>query len=106
MKDFHNLKVWEKSHNLALSIYKTTNELPRTELYGLTAQIRRAAGSIPANIAEGSGRGSDGELARYLLISMGSASELKYHLLLAKDLGSLTKKSSMTWIPKLMKFKR
>jgi len=86
MKDFRKLKVWEKSHVLALAIYQHTVGFPKTEIYGLTSQIRRAASSIPANIAEGSGRGSDGELARFLLIAMGSSSELKYHLFLAKDL--------------------
>jgi len=89
MKDFRKLKVWEKSHVLALAICQHTVGFPKTEIYGLTSQIRRAASSIPANIAEGSGRGSDGELARFLLIAMGSASELKYHLLLAKDLAFL-----------------
>ncbi len=86
MKDFRKLIVWEKSHLLVLEIYKHTIGFPKTETYGLTAQIRRAASSIPANIAEGSGRGHDNELARFLLIAMGSASELKYHLLLAIDL--------------------
>lgn len=90
MKDFRNLQVWQKAHQLALAVYKITANLPKHELYGMTSQLRRAAGSIPANIAEGSGRGGDGELARFLLISMGSASELKYHLLLAKDLKYIT----------------
>ena len=86
MKDFRNLKVWEKSHQLALAVYKATSTFPRHELYGLTSQIRRACASIPANIAEGCGRSGDAELARFLQIAMGSASELEYHLLLARDL--------------------
>ena len=89
MKDFRNLKVWEKSHQLALAVYKATSTFPRHELYGLTSQIRRACASIPANIAEGCGRSGDAELARFLQIAMGSASELEYHLLLARDLGFL-----------------
>lgn len=85
-KDFRQLKVWEKSHHLTLEIYRVTKQFPKDELYGLISQIRRASASIPANIAEGCGKGSDLELARYMQISMGSASELEYHLLLAKDL--------------------
>lgn len=86
MKDFRKLKVWEKSHRLTLAVYKATRTFPREELYGLTSQIRRACASIPANIAEGCGRKGDAELARFLQIAMGSASELEYHLLLAHDL--------------------
>ena len=86
MKDYRKLKVWEKSHKLALEVYKATLEFPKTEVYGLVSQMRRAASSIPSNIAEGSGRGGDAELARFLRIAMGSASELKYQLLLARDL--------------------
>jgi four helix bundle protein len=89
LKDFRKLKVWEKSHHLTLEVYKATATFPRAELYGLTSQIRRACVSIPANIAEGCGRGGDAELARFLQIAMGSASELEYHLLLARDLGLL-----------------
>ena len=86
MQDFHALKVWEKAHQLTLDIYRVTKSYPKDELYGLTSQIRRASSSIPANIAEGCGRRSDAELARFLQIAMGSASELEYHLLLARDL--------------------
>ena len=89
MKDFRDLKVWEKSHQLTLAVYKATTTFPRDEIYGLTGQIRRSCASIPANIAEGCGRGGDAELARFLQIAMGSASELEYHLLLAHDLGFL-----------------
>ena len=89
MKDFRKLLVWEKSHRLTLAVYQATATFPRSELYGLTSQIRRAAASIPANIAEGCGRSSDAELARFLQIAMGSASELEYHLLLAHDLDML-----------------
>ncbi len=91
MKDFHHLNVWEKSHNLTLKIYKDTLSFLREEVYGLTSQIRRAAASIPTNIAEGCGRNSDAELARFLDISMGSASELEYLLLLVKELNMLSK---------------
>jgi len=89
VKDFKDLKVWAKSHELTLAIYKATTSFPREEIYGLTSQIRRAAVSIAANIAEGCGRRSDGELSRFLQIARGSASEFEYHLLLARDLGFL-----------------
>jgi four helix bundle protein len=89
MKDFKKQKVWRKSHQLTLDIYKATNNFPREELYGLTSQIRRSCGSIPANIAEGCGRDSEADFCRFLQIAMGSATELEYHLLLAHDLGIL-----------------
>jgi four helix bundle protein len=84
MKDFRQLKVWQKSHQLTLALYKLTASFPREETYGLTAQIRRASSSISANLAEGCGRNGDAELARYCSIASGSASELEYHLLLAR----------------------
>lgn len=74
---------------MTLDIYRVTKDFPREELYGLTTQIRRSCAPIPANIAEGCGRGGDAEFARFLQIAMGSASELQYHLLLARDLGLL-----------------
>ena len=89
MRDFRKQKVWEKSHLLALEIYRATEKFPREELYGLTGQIRRASASIPANIAEGCGKDGDADFGRFLQIARGSASELEYHLLLAKDLGFL-----------------
>jgi len=90
MEDFKNLKVWAKAHQLTLVIYQNTRKFPREELYGLASQIRRASASIGANIAEGCGRRSDPEMKRFLQIARGSASELEYHLLLAKDLQYLT----------------
>lgn len=89
MRDFRTLQVWEKAHHLALAVYKATQTFPKAELYGLTSQIRRAGASIPTNIAEGCGRDTEAELARFIHIAMGSASELEYHLLLAHDLGYL-----------------
>jgi four helix bundle protein len=89
MRDFKKLKVWEKSHQLALAVYQATAKFPPRELYGLTSQLRRSGASIPANIAEGCGRNGDTELARFLQIAMGSASELEYHLLLSRDLALL-----------------
>jgi four helix bundle protein len=89
VRDFRELKVWDKGHRLTLAIYKSTARFPREELYGLTSQMRRSCASIPANIAEDCGRDGDAELARFLRIALGSASELEYHLLLAHDLGLL-----------------
>jgi four helix bundle protein len=87
--DFRKLEVWERAHRLTLDIYEATRPFPKDELFGLTNQLRRAASSIPANIAEGCGRNGDAELARFLTIAMGSANELDDHLLLARDLGHL-----------------
>ena len=86
MKDFRKLKVWERAHQFVLAVYQTTPSFPRDETYGLTRQIRRAASSIPSNIAEGCGRDGDAESARFCLIARGSASELEYQILLAHDL--------------------
>jgi four helix bundle protein len=86
MKDFHALKVWRKAHQLTLAVYRITATFPRTEQYGLTSQLRRACSSVAANLAEGCGRDGDAEFARFCSIAMGSASELEYHLLQAKDL--------------------
>ena len=90
MKDFKDLKVWVKAHEATLAIYQSTRGFPREEIYGLTSQMRRAAVSVAANIAEGCGRRSDAELHRFLQIARGSASELEYHLLLARDLQFVT----------------
>ena len=89
MRNFRALKVWKKSHWLTLAVYNATGAFPREETYGLTTQLRRSCASIPANIAEGCGRSGDAELVRFMVIAMGSASELDYHLLLARDLGYL-----------------
>jgi len=86
MQDFRKLKIWESAHALALAVYRLTRKFPKEEQYGLTSQIRRASMSIPANIAEGCGRQGDPEFARFLQMAMGSASELDYELLLARDL--------------------
>ena len=89
MKDYRELKVWHKAHAVALASYRLTKKFPREELYGITSQIRRCAASVAANIAEGCGRSGNAELNRFLQISAGSASELDYRFLLARDLGIL-----------------
>ncbi len=92
MRNYKDLLVWEKAHNLTLAIYKSTRNFPADERFGLTTQMRRASASIPANLAEGCGRSSDGEMGRFIQIAMGSGAELSYHLLLARDLGLLEAK--------------
>ena len=87
MQDYRKLKVWEKAHSLTLATYRATAGFPASELYGLTSQMRRSSSSIPTNIAEGCGRSSNAELVRFLHMSLGSANELEYQLLLARDLG-------------------
>jgi four helix bundle protein len=89
MKDFRKLKVWQKAHRLALKVYEATRKFPIEELYGLTGQMRKSSSSVPMNIADGCGRGSDLEFGRFLQIAMGSASELEYQLILAQDLAYL-----------------
>src|SRR2546422_6837461 len=86
MQNFRELRVWKLAHELTLAAYGITRDFPKSELYGLTSQIRRSAASVCANIAEGCGRGSHRDFARLLQIARGSASELEYHLILAADL--------------------
>jgi len=90
VRNYEDLEVWQLAHELTIQLYRLTEKFPRTEIFGLTSQIRRTAGSIGANLAEGCGRWGEVELARYVQIAMGSASELQNHLRLAKDLGFLS----------------
>ncbi|MGB9121765.1 MAG: four helix bundle protein [Candidatus Angelobacter sp.] len=102
MRNYRDLQVWSKAHNLTLELYRISQQFPREEIYGITSQLRRAAVSIGANLAEGCGRRTSTELARFVRIALGSASrgpqrtgsfvrwggsELDYHLLLSRDLG-------------------
>jgi len=106
VKDFHELKVWQKAHALTLAVYQSTGDFPREERYGLTSQLRRCSASIPANLAEGCGRNGDAELARFCSIAMGSASELEYHLLLARDLKLLKPKDYQELVQRTIELKR
>jgi four helix bundle protein len=90
MRNYEDLQVWQKAHVLTLAIYKATQCFPNEERFGLTSQIRRSCASIGADLAEGCGRRSDGEMARFVHISMGSGAELSYHLRLARDLDLLS----------------
>ncbi|MGI9552151.1 MAG: four helix bundle protein [Aurantibacter sp.] len=87
MRDYRKYKVWELGHQVTLEIYKLTQGFPKEEMCGIASQMRRASYSIPSNIAEGCGRESDAEFKRFLIISQGSANELEYFTVLAKDLG-------------------
>lgn len=86
MQDFKSLKVWEKAHGLTLEIYRCTKDFPKEELYSLTNQLRRAASSVPANIAEGCGKKTKADFANFLNIALGSANETEYFLILSRDL--------------------
>ena len=90
-KSFQDLIVWRKAHEFVMNVYEATRKFPKEELYGLTSQFRRAAVSIPANIAEGFRKQSKQDKARFLNISEGSLEECRYYLILAHDLGYLNK---------------
>ena len=96
MKDFRDLKVWEKSHELVLKTYADSRRFPSDERFGLTSHLRKTVTSIASNIAEGCGRDSDKDFARFLTIAAGSASEARYQILLARDLGYLTEEKFKT----------
>ena len=90
IKDYMDLNVWKKSHRLVVDIYKITRDFPKYEIYGLVSQLRRAAFSIPANIAEGNGKQYFKEYIQFLYISKSSLNETKYFILLSKELGYLS----------------
>ncbi len=106
MRDFRGLRVWEESHNLTLLIYKETKGFPKEELFSLTNQIRRAAISVPSNIAEGYGRETQKDYAHFLQIALGSANEVDYQLLLAKDLSYIENNQYLALNDKIDKIKR
>ena len=90
MQNYRTLKVWKQSHALTLSVYRCTDDFPQDERYELANQMRCASASVPTNIAEGCGRDSSPQLYHFLEIASGSASELDYQLLLARDLQYLS----------------
>ena len=89
-QDFRRLKVWRKAHELTLEVYRRTKSFPSEERYALVGQLRRSASSIGSNLAEGCARDTDAGFRRFVVIALGSASELEYQLLLAHDLGYLS----------------
>ena len=106
MANYKNYKVWEKSHELVLKIYKTTKGFPESEKYNLVSQINRASVSIPTNIAEGCGRETQKELIRFLYIASGSAHELDYLLLVSSELGFIESSISRSLISEIDEIKK
>ncbi|MCB1229495.1 MAG: four helix bundle protein [Verrucomicrobiae bacterium] len=106
MKNFRDLQIWNRSHGLTLDIYRITKSFPGTETYGLVSQMRRSASSIPTNIAEGCGRNTERDFARFLDTAMGSASELEYQLILACDLNYIPQEIFETTLTELTEIKR
>jgi four helix bundle protein len=86
MRNFLNLEIWKRSHQVTLKVYKFTKQFPKEETYGLISQMRRSSSSVPTNIAEGCGRNSNPQLSHFLQIAIGSTSELEYQLILSKEL--------------------
>jgi four helix bundle protein len=86
MRDYRRLEVWQAAHSLTLELYRLSSRFPVGERYGLTSQLRRAAASIPSNIAEGAGRRTPADYARFLDLALGSANEVEYNIVLARDL--------------------
>jgi four helix bundle protein len=106
MKDFRSLKVWEKSHSLAKATYKETYGFPKEEIYGLVSQMRRAVISIPTNIAEGCGKNTDKDFAKYLQTSMGSACEIEYLILLSGELGFMPEEKTQNLMNNVFEIKK
>jgi four helix bundle protein len=102
-KTFHDLIVWQKAHQFVLSVYKTTKHFPKEEMYGLTSQLRRAAISIPANIAEGFKKRGKPDKCRFMNIAQGSLEECRYYLILSRDLGYIETNSLMSQIEETSK---
>jgi four helix bundle protein len=104
--DFTRLRVWQAAHAFALSAYRFTSTFPAQERFGLTSQVRRAAVSIGANIAESCGRFHKGDQARFILIAKGSAKEVRSHLMIARDLGFLPAQQQESADVELMQIER
>ena len=102
-RTFQDLIVWQKAHSFVLSVYELTGQFPQKEIYGLTSQFRRAAVSIPANIAEGFKRRGKSDKARFMNISQGSIEECRYYLILAGDLGYGTSGPLMSQLEEVSK---
>lgn len=105
MQDFRNLEVWSRAHQLTLKIYQLSDRFPRSEMFGLSAQLRRASASVATNLAEGCGR-TQAEFGRFVQIAFGSACEVEYQLLLAKDLGFVSIGDYESTINELVRLKR
>lgn len=106
MRNFKSLSVWQKSHELTLSIYRSTTSFPKEEMYGLISQMRRSSSSIPTNIAEGCGRTTQSQMAHFLNIALGSASELEYQIFLSRELDFLTEQIFKEQTTQIIEIKR
>lgn len=106
MRDYKKMTVWEKSYTFGLLVYSATKPFPKEEIYGLTSQLRRAAISIPSNIAEGSRRSTEKDFKSFLYIAYGSGAELEVQILFARDLGYLSQESSESLLLKLSEIMR
>lgn len=91
IESFHDLQVWQRGMDLAVEVYSTTQDFPKSELFGLTFQLRKASSSVPANIAEGWGRNGPKEFLHFLNIAMGSLREVETHLILSQRVGLITR---------------
>jgi len=105
VQDFRNLEVWNRAHRLTLDVYRLTENFPRTEVFGLSIQLRRGAASIATNLAEGCGR-AQSEFGRFLQIAFGSACEVEYQLLLSRDLGLIANEQYDCLVEKVSEVKR
>ncbi len=106
MRDYKKMTVWEKSYTFGLLVYSATKPFLKEEIYGLTSQLRRAAISIPSNIAEGSRRSTEKDFKSFLYITYGSGAELEVQILFARDLGYLSQESSESLLLKLSEIMR
>lgn len=106
MKDFRQLKVWNKSHEIVKELYAITETFPKEEMFGLISQLRRAGVSIPTNIAEGCGRGSDADFKRFIQISFGSASEVEYLVFLSFELSFIKEEDYRNLNTRLVEIKK
>lgn len=102
-RTFRDLVVWQRAHEFVMSVYRCTERFPKQELYGLTAQFRRAAVSVPANIAEGFRRRGKSDKYRFLNMAQGSLEECRYYLILAGDLGYLDSEGLLTQVEEVSK---
>jgi len=93
LKSYQELEVWQKAHELTLLVFQMTERFPKADQYGIVAQVRRSASSVPANIAEGFGRGTTKEFLRSLQIARGELEETRYFMLLSRDLGRISKEA-------------
>ena len=102
-RTFQDLVVWQKAHGFVLSVYRTTRGFPKGETYGLTPQFRRAAVSIPANIAEGFRKAGKGDKHRFMNIAQGSVEECRYYIILCRDLGYINEDGLMPQLEEVSK---